>query len=247
MYNAELYIQETINSVVEQSYENWEMIIVDNNSSDLSKEIVKQQNNPNIRLIEMTTNSGGPAHPRNVGIEHAKGEYLAFLDADDLWSESKLEEQLDFMITHDLNFSSTNKSKFNLQGIIKEGLLSKIKNNFLKNRVSIKTLFMFNSIYTSSVMIKITDRPIAFDTLKELIAVEDLYLWLSLLEAGYSYQYIDKKLLKYRIVNTSASNHSNKRIVRLRHLFAINKFILAYKRYDLYPIYVLRSITRTFV
>lgn len=247
MYNAENYIEETINSVIAQSHTNWEMLIVDNYSTDTSREIVKRLEHPNIKLIELPENSGGPAHPRNIGIHHAKGKYIAFLDADDLWSEDKLKEQIHFMLVNDLDLSSTDKSDFNEHGIIKERFLVKIKKYLIKDNISIKSLFIFNSIYTSSVMVKREETPITFDTQKELMAVEDLYLWLTLLEKGYKYQYLPNRTLQYRIVETSASNHSDKRIVKLRHLFALNKFILANKRYDLYSTYLSRACLRAFL
>ena len=98
-YNAKKYIHEAIESVINQTYQNWEMIIVDNCSTDNCKEIVtgfiKKDNR--IRLIELEYNSGGPARPRNIGLDNAKGEYVAFLDADDEWHQNKLEIQYKYI------------------------------------------------------------------------------------------------------------------------------------------------------
>ena len=91
MYNAEKLIGETIESVLNQTYQNWEWIVVDNCSTDKSRDLITAINDSRIKVISLEKNSGGPAHPRNVGIENAKGEYVALLDADDIWHNEKLE------------------------------------------------------------------------------------------------------------------------------------------------------------
>ncbi|MCK5293953.1 MAG: glycosyltransferase family 2 protein, partial [Arcobacteraceae bacterium] len=77
IYNGENYILETINSVINQTYKNWEIIIVDNCSTDNSRQIVESINDPRIKLIKLDYNSGGPARPRNRGLENSKGDYIA--------------------------------------------------------------------------------------------------------------------------------------------------------------------------
>lgn len=246
LYNAERYIAETIESVINQTYENWELIVVDDCSTDKSREIVRSfaSKDNRIRLIESETNFGGPARPRNIGIDNSKGEYIAFLDADDLWLSMKLEDQLEYMIDNDLDFSSTNKIDFDKNGEKREKFIKRIQLNMLRDKVSIRILILFNIINTSSVMIKRKNNELAFDISKELIAVEDLFLWLTLLENNYRYSFLNKKLLKYRFIDSSISNHTDKRIVKLRHLCAVNKFILKYKKYDLYGLFILRVIIR---
>ena len=91
MYNCEKFISETIESVINQTYTNWEMIIIDDCSTDKSKEIAKQyiERDKRIRLIELKENSGA-AVARNKGIEVSSGRFIAFLDGDDLWESNKL-------------------------------------------------------------------------------------------------------------------------------------------------------------
>ena len=97
-YNSAKFIAETIQSVQNQTYPNWEMIIVDDGSSDETENVVLSiiQNDNRIQFHKLTQNSG-PAVARNTGIEKAKGNYIAFLDSDDLWKPQKLEKQLLFM------------------------------------------------------------------------------------------------------------------------------------------------------
>lgn len=98
-YNAKAYIASTIDSVQKQTYTHWEMLVVDDCSTDNSAEIVKQmaQEDLRIRYLKTEKPSGSPTMPRNIALDNARGQYIAFLDADDLWMPEKLEEQLAFM------------------------------------------------------------------------------------------------------------------------------------------------------
>lgn len=108
MYNAGKTIGHTIASVQAQTYRNWEMIIVDDCSTDESAWYVEQcaQKDQRIRLIRQEQNYG-IARTRNTAMQHARGRYVAFLDSDDLWLPQKLEKQLAFMKEHDAAFSHT--------------------------------------------------------------------------------------------------------------------------------------------
>ena len=99
-YNGEKYIAQTIRSVLEQTYENWEMLIVDDGSSDGSADIIRSfsEADPRIRLLQQENT--GSAAARNAGIRAARGRYLALLDADDLWEPEFLSRQLEFMASH---------------------------------------------------------------------------------------------------------------------------------------------------
>lgn len=107
-YNCGKFIAETIESVKKQSYTNWEMIIVDDCSTDNTKEIVEKiaENEPRIKYHILEKNSGA-AVARTKAMELAQGEYMAFLDSDDLWKSDKLEKQLNYMKEKKLNFCAT--------------------------------------------------------------------------------------------------------------------------------------------
>jgi glycosyltransferase involved in cell wall biosynthesis len=108
LYNAEKFIAQTLESVLSQTYSNWEHIIVDDASLDASTELVEQQalQDNRIHLIELPENKGA-AFCRNHATEIATGEYIAFLDSDDLWHPNKLERQIDFMEKNDCAVSFT--------------------------------------------------------------------------------------------------------------------------------------------
>lgn len=103
-YNASLYIKDTIDSVINQTYKDWELIIVDDCSTDNSEGIIKSYTDHRIRYIKTDSPSGSPAVPRNIGVQRAKGEYIAFLDSDDIWLPNKLESQLKFINNHNVDF-----------------------------------------------------------------------------------------------------------------------------------------------
>ena len=181
MYNAEKYIEETIQSVLNQSYGNWELIVVDDCSSDKSVSIVKSfiLNDNRIQIIESDVNFGGPARPRNIGIEKAEGKYIAFLDSDDLWIPEKLEKQLEFMERNNLNFSDTNYVEIDeLSSIVtlNDTLRYKL---FHKRAKNICRLIGANFLTLSSVMIK-KNFIEKFSENSNHIAVEDYRLWLEL-------------------------------------------------------------------
>src|SRR5210317_778074 len=107
-YNVEDYIGKTIRSVINQSYENWELIIADDCSSDRSIDVITEfmEREPRIRLVRLEQNSG-PAIARNEAIGLSRGRYIAFLDSDDQWNPEKLECQLDFMRQAKSSFTYT--------------------------------------------------------------------------------------------------------------------------------------------
>ncbi len=108
VYNAERFLEDTIKSVQKQSYKNWELVLVDDCSKDSSSEIIEkfQNSDDRIRYIKLEKNSGA-AISRNTGIKNAKGRFIAFVDSDDLWEETKLEKQIEYMLKENIGFSFT--------------------------------------------------------------------------------------------------------------------------------------------
>ena len=108
-YNSEKFISETINSVIAQTYQNWEMIIVDDCSTDGTSEIIAsfQKKDSRIKYFCNATNKG-VATSRNIALQKANGKWIAFLDSDDVWFPEKLEKQIVFMKKNNYHFSYTN-------------------------------------------------------------------------------------------------------------------------------------------
>jgi teichuronic acid biosynthesis glycosyltransferase TuaG len=190
-YNSEGTITETLESVRAQTHTTWECIVVDDCSSDSSpahiEEIIRLDDR--IQLIRLAVRSGGPAHPRNVGLEMARGSYIAFLDSDDLWHPQKLDIQLAAMRLHKAKFCSTAMTRFRDSNAIFSALhhvfpLTATLDNALVQRISHHVLLRKNIIPNSSV---VAERSIfmnfRFDERPDYRAIEDFHGWLLLHQA----------------------------------------------------------------
>lgn len=113
-FNAENFIEKTIRSVLNQTYQNFQIIVVDDKSTDGSVSIVRKlmREDARIELIELQQNYGAPAGPRNVGVRAAKGEWVAFLDSDDIWHPKKLEYQMSVLTSTGVKFCCTSMVNF---------------------------------------------------------------------------------------------------------------------------------------
>ena len=109
VYNAEKFLKDTIDTICNQTYKNWEAIFVDDCSNDSSFEILSKYSklDDRIKVYKMKSNSGNPSYPRNYGIDKASGDFLCFIDADDKWDNDKIEKQVKFMKENDIAFSYT--------------------------------------------------------------------------------------------------------------------------------------------
>jgi len=113
IYNSELFLEKTLQSILEQTYTNWESILINDNSTDSSLKIAEKyvKLDPRFKIMNLET-SHGAAQARNIGIEAAKGRFIAFLDSDDLWASDKLEKQINYMLANKVGFTYTNYSQF---------------------------------------------------------------------------------------------------------------------------------------
>jgi glycosyltransferase involved in cell wall biosynthesis len=196
-YNSEEYLSGAIDSVLLQSYSNWEMIVVDDCSSDCSGELVREyaMKDSRIKLITLDINSGA-AVARNAAIKAAQGRYIAFLDSDDRWLPCKLEKQLSFMQKHGVAFSYTAYEKLDCTGSV-------VGNVNIPPKVSYKDLLKVCSIGCLTAM---------YDTEKigkiymPLIRKrQDLGLWLRILKSTpYAYG-LNEVLAQYHLRKDSIS------------------------------------------
>lgn len=226
IFNGEKYILETIQSVLSQTYQNWEMIIVDNKSTDSSMEIIKTICDNRIRIISLEYNSGGPARPRNIGLDNAKGEYIAFLDADDVWLPEKLEKQMEYLeqnqdvdVCHTLaniiDENSVEKGFFNNQ---------KIFNKF-KYIISNKNIIFYtNNININSALMK-ADKTIKFEEDKDLVSIEDWKYWIDKQKLGKEISLLNEKLVNYRVHSSSISNRGSD-IGYRKAIYMLSKLLL---------------------
>ena len=201
-YNCSKYILCTINSILSQSFLNWELIIVDDCSSDNSVEVIKSFVNEDarIKLIQLSENSGA-AVARNTAIEASQGRYIAFLDSDDLWHPEKLEKQIKFMQHNEIAFSYSAYEKINECGDVtgSVGVPDKAQYSDLLKVCSIGCL---TAIYDTKLIGKIY--------MPLIRKRQDLGLWLRILKK-IPYAYATPGVLsQYRVRSDSIS--ANKKV-----------------------------------
>ena len=197
-YNAGRFIRDTILSVQSQSYKNWELLIVDDQSTDHTCEIVSHfSDDERIKLIRHSDNCG-PACARNTALKAAKGNYIAFLDSDDIWLKDKLFIQLECMKKDNLAFTYTSYRRISESG---DSIGRKI---LIPNSLTYNQLLGNTAITTSTVMI---NREITgFFEMKETY-YDDFSCWLEILKKGAVAVGIHNDLVKYRIVGKSVSRN----------------------------------------
>lgn len=216
-YNGERYLAATLETVQAQSFENWELIVVDDCSTDGSRELVQRfvDQDPRIQLLALSKNYGGPAGPRNRGVEIARGEWISFLDADDLWHPLKLEHQLAAMEKTGGVLSATRMQNFTDTSSI---VVSKELDRTL-DTVTFSQQRLRSRIPASSVFVR---REIclefSFNEDPSYKAVEDYNCWLHMLNAGHVCHKLNGIYLHYRIVAGQISGSKRKQVMRVHHV-----------------------------
>jgi len=202
-YNAALTLAETVTSVLEQTYKNVEIIIVDDGSTDNSRDVAVSFGS---RVTYIPKENGGPAGARNLGIRRSRGELIAFLDADDLWLPEKLSKQINFLHAHPdtaLLCSAVNRKYENGSTEIKSC------SDLPDSRISFVRLWQDNPITTSTVVChrEVFTAVGNFDENKTIQSVEDYDLWLRI--AGtFTVRFLDEPLAVYNVSNQGL-NRSN--------------------------------------
>lgn len=201
VYNAERFLPDTIKTVQDQTYENWEWLLVDDQSSDRSVEIIKEaaKSDERIKLIQLSKN-GGAAVARNAGIDAANGKYLAFQDADDLWHPEKLAKQVAFMQQNDVAFSFTGYEFANADGVPNG------KKVYVPAKLTYKQALKNTTISTITVMFdmtKLTKNDVHMPNVKS----EDTATWWNILRQDKIAYGLNEILSFYRrSANTKSSN-----------------------------------------
>lgn len=217
MYNAQKLVRETLESVINQTYKDWEMIIVDNHSTDHSREIVKEyvQKDSRLKLIESNPNSGGPAKPRNIGIQNATGKFVAFIDADDIWHKNKLQECSEYF-NNDIIYHQ--ERCFNME--IDDGGLCKTKDT-----ADIENLYQYllvqGNLFSPSASVIRTEilKKNPFNEATEYHGVEDFDLWIRLAKMKkFQYKFLKEVLGYYRLHDEAFSKNFKKHGQKERQL-----------------------------
>lgn len=204
-YNTGRFIAETINSVLAQTYENWEIIIVDDCSTDNTDEIVAEYlRDERIRYFKNEKNSGA-AVSRNRALREARGEWIAFLDSDDLWSPDKLEKQVGFMEKNGYRFSYTNYIEIDEE--------SKPLGRRITGPEKICKTGMFNYCWPGCLTVMYDARAIGLVQIEDIKKNNDYAMWLKVCRKADCYL-LNETLASYRKRAGSISNHSYKALIK---------------------------------
>ncbi len=210
-YNAEDCINRCVDSVLAQSFENFELLVIDDASLDETLSRLRCYDDIRLRVIPLKENSGSPAVPRNIGIREARGHYIAFLDSDDFWQPNKLLNQIKFMKDNNCQFSCTNY-------IVKDSDGAEHVRT-VPAQAGLGDLLKLNTVGSSTVMIS-----------KKLISSfefrhcrhEDFDMWLRILKYENSVYGLGENLTTYVKQKSSRSKLSLRNIFGFHALFKVH-------------------------
>ncbi len=204
-YNCEKYVVEAINSILAQTYRNWELLVLDDGSKDNTLRIIEEfsQNDSRIKALPNGKNMGVSA-TRNRGIELASGEWIAFLDSDDMWEPEKLEKQFEIVDKEAAEFLFTGSSYINEEGEPYKGIFE------VPEKITYKKLRNQNVISCSSVLVK--KKYFEHIKMEKDEMHEDYAVWLRILKLGVTAYGVNEPLLIYRISRNSKSGNKIKTV-----------------------------------
>jgi len=226
-YNHANFLAKALESVINQTYRNWEAIVIDNHSTDGTSEIINKYKDTRIHCLKIS-NDGIIAKSRNLGINVAKGKWIAFLDSDDYWTKDKLEiciknidDEVDF-VYHKLEIIyHKSKSYFKRKKNIGRNLNNPILNNLLTSEIKEGT-----AIGNSSVVVRkdIINKIGGISENKNMVASEDFNTWLRVAQITNKFKYLNNRLGYYLVHGNSAQ----KRDLSIPHREAIIEFMMLF-------------------
>jgi teichuronic acid biosynthesis glycosyltransferase TuaG len=210
-FNAENTVLQAIESVQAQAFRDWELLVVDDHSSDGTAERVRRvaRLDSRVKLSVLERNSGGPARPRNVGIDGSSGSFIAFLDADDWWAPEKLSRQLDFMKREGAVLSSTGYDVVGVDG--------QPAGSFMPPPVTTHERLLRAS--TIGCLTAMVDARALGKLQFPLCGHEDYALWLGILRSGRVAHGLQERLATYRQRGGSISANKLKVLSFYFHIY----------------------------
>lgn len=236
-YNMERFVTETIASVQRQTYPHWELLIVDDASTDDTVETVKKiaEQDERIHFTEKTAHSG-IADTRNLCIQMAQGPFLAFLDADDIWHPEKLEKQIGFMMERKVGFTYSAYDWIDEEGKPLDKCIHTIGDldyeTYLRNTIIGCSTVVVNKTITGDVVVP------------NFRTSEDSATWLNILKQGHLAYAIDEALVSYRIRQQSASSNKLKASADLWKVYRTNENLPFFKALYFFCCYAFNAIKK---
>ena len=220
-YNADFFISEAIASVINQTYSNWELIIIDDGSTDRTAEKVQSWLAKENRIQYWYQDNGKQGKARNLGISKSKGYYLAFLDSDDLWLPEKLAIQIEEIQKNNVDLVFSNSYIFNDEDVAEVSNTMNVKNATFSGEKALELFLEGNRIPILTVLVKKekVNQVGGFSEKLEIQNIEDYHLWLKLLMTGCVFFSSDNILAKYRVHNNSVTSNDKLVINKMPNVF----------------------------
>jgi teichuronic acid biosynthesis glycosyltransferase TuaG len=236
-FNSQSFIRHAIESVVKQTYSNWELIVVDDSSTDGTPDTVRSyiSIDHRIKLHLLPENSGNPSIPRNHGIAKSAGSYLAFLDSDDIWLPDKLKRQQSFMKENDCHFSFSSYSMINEQG---EPKGKPIK---VPHKIDYSGILKNTIVACSTVMI---DRSHFGELYFPNVRHEDTAAWLGILRGGATAFGLNETLVLYRKHSQSVSRSKLKTVLWTWNIYRKTENLNLLRSVYCFSFYVINAIKK---
>lgn len=203
-YNAENYVAETINSVIEQTYSNWELLVVIDGATDKSADIVKEFSEKDQRISLFEKENSGVSDTRNYGIERCTGSYIAFLDSDDVWYPTNLEEKIKLLGDPNVDFVYCDMELINESSASLGEITKGTDKDQLDHYLLWDTTVIPGPCSNLIVKRKCISEGLRFDPAFSTAADQDFSFALC---SRYKGAYLPKPLWKYRVISTSMSRN----------------------------------------
>ncbi|MBE5858145.1 MAG: glycosyltransferase family 2 protein [Lachnospiraceae bacterium] len=212
VHNAEKFIIPAVDSIRNQTYTNWQLILVDDGSKDNSGSVIDELAKDNDRILAFHTSGVGAAEARNLGTTHSDGRFLAFLDADDLWAPEKLEHELFYLTENDGAFAFTGYEFADEFGVGNGKIVHPPKTLTYKEALKNTTIFTSTVLFDLS---KLTKEELMMPKVKS----EDTALWWRILRSGVTAYGLDENLVVYRRAGKSLSSNKLEAVRRIWNLY----------------------------
>lgn len=237
VYNAGKYVAFAIDSVLAQSYSDWELLVIDDCSTDSSIAIINKyaEKDQRIRLFHTEKASGSPTTPRNIGVKMAKGRYIAFLDSDDVWLPNKLEEQVPLFENPDIAVVFSNYEKMTETGLRSNRIIYAPRVTDYKRLLKGNVIGNVTGVYDTRKVGKILFQPVHH---------EDYVLWLSILKKGYIACNTNTVTALYRLRKQSVSSNKLKTLGWQWHIYIKVEHINPFKAVYLFICYVCKAFQK---
>ena len=236
-YNMASYVSDSIKSVIAQTYPHWELLIVDDASMDETVNIIESfaQTDSRIKFAIKKQNSG-ISDTRNQCIQMAQGQFLAFLDADDIWHPEKLEKQLSFMLAKNVGFTYSTYDWIDEDGKVMNKFINTIGNldykTYLRNTIIGCSTVMVNKAITGDVFVP------------KFRTSEDTATWLDILRKGLMAYAIDESLVSYRIRRKSASSNKIRASIDLWKVYRQHEKLPFFKAIYYFSCYAFNAVKK---